>query len=491
MKDIATRQTMLIVLLCASYGLLDVATAQEFRRWTTSDGTRSGTRLLFIKRDGDTVMLKREDNQKVIAMPMKKLSVKDRRYVAEVRRSADTSLQTGSEGADDWPQWRGLNRDGKSNSTGLITRWPSGGPNLVWKVDSLGEGYSTPAIAGNVIYLLGTRGNDEFMMALSADDGASIWQTKIGTKTGGGGFPGPRGTPTVDGKYVFAIGGEGALVCLQRENGKRVWAKELQRDFAGSPGHWRYTESPLIDGKQLICTPGGDTAAVVALNKFNGDLIWKSVIARQQGDGAATAGYASPIAADIAGTRQYIVFLHGGVFGVDARNGQKLWLYESPANGTANCSTPVFQGNNVFAASGYGTGGGRVTISRQGRRWFASEDYFVKKMQSHHGGFVLHEDHLYGTNNSVLLCIDWETGDIKWQNRSVGKGSITLAEGHLYVRSEDGDVALVEATPEAYREKGRFSQPDRSGKNTWPYPVIANKRLYLHDQDRLLCYLLE
>ncbi|MGB7345120.1 MAG: PQQ-binding-like beta-propeller repeat protein [Pirellulaceae bacterium] len=458
----------------------------EFRHWTTKDGKRSGVRLKLIERRAKGVQLEREDSGKKIIMPLASLSAEDREFLATTaEQPGATSSPTAA--SSDWPQWRGPNRDGKSPASGLLSQWPADGPKLLWNVTGLGEGYSTPAVVGDKIYLLGTKGNDAFVLALSGEDGQPIWDTRLGSKGGGGGFAGPKGTPTVDGDLIYALGGDGSLACVRRDDGRSVWAKNLKGDFGGKHGHWEYAESPLIDDAKLICTPGG-SATIVALNKANGDPIWRSNVGQLAGDGFATAGYASPILADILGTRQYITFLHGGVVGVSANDGTPLWHYDAPANGTANCSTPVVQNNLVFAASAYGTGGGRATLKRTGKNWHVAEDYFVKKMENHHGGFVLHDGHIYGTNNSVLLCLDWNTGDIKWQDRCVGKGSVTMADGHLYVRGEGGDIALVEANSKAYREKGRFSQPDRSDKNAWAHPVVAGGRLYLHDQDRLFCY---
>ena len=214
----------------------------------------------------------------------------------------------------------------------------------------------------------------------------------------------------------------------------------------------------------------------VSLEEFN---------ALPEGDGA---GYSSVIAADVHGQRQYIQFLGRGVVGVAADDGRYLWRYDKPANGTANISTPVYHDGAVFAASAYGKGGGLARLTRDGDRVQAEEVYFNKKMQNHHGGMVLVGDHVYGTNGSSLLCVNFKTGKIAWQDRCVGKGSVAYADGHLYVRSESGPAALVEATPEGYKEKGRFNQPERSSQRAWPHPVIAGGKLYLRDWDRLFCY---
>jgi outer membrane protein assembly factor BamB len=391
----------------------------------------------------------------------------------------------------DWPGWRGPDRTDLSPETGLLKSWPAEGPKLLWKTTGLGGGFSTPSVAGGRIFLLGTKGRQELLIALDAKEGKQLWVTPVGAMAGG--HPGPRSTPTVDGERVYVISSDGKLVCADTK-GKVLWGKDLKADFAGKCGGWAYAESPLVDGDVLVCTPGGDKATLAALNKKNGDAIWKTAVTGLKASAGRrprnynTAAYSSVIVAELDGIRQYIQFLSGGVVGVAAKDGKLLWHYDHPANGTANCSTPIFRDSSVFAASGYGTGGGRARIVRDGTSFKADEVYFVKALQNHHGGMVLVGDAVYGTGSGTLLCVDFKTGKVNWQKRSVGKGSVAYADGRLYARSENGPVALVEATATGYREKGRFQQPDRSDKKAWAHPVIAGGRLYLRDWDILLCY---
>lgn len=389
----------------------------------------------------------------------------------------------------DWPGWRGADRTSQSSESGLLAKWPAGGPKLLWKAHGLGEGFSTPSLAGGRIYLMGTKGETEHVFALEVGSGKIVWSTAVGTMAGG--HPGPRSTPTVDGAALYVVSSDGKLACLEVAGGKLRWSKDLKADFGGKSGGWAYAESPLIDGATLICTPGGDTATLVALDKATGAVQWKAPVTGLTGVGKRgynTAAYASAIVADLAGTRQYVQFLSGGVVGVEAATGKLLWHYDHPANKTANISTPVCKDDSVFAASAYGTGGGLVHIVSAGGRYNAEETYFLPTMQNHHGGMILIGDYLYGTNASSLLCVHFATGKIAWQNNSVGKGSIAFADGHLYVRSENGPVALVATNPKAYTEAGRFDQPARSKKKAWTHPVVAGGRLYLRDQDILLCY---
>ncbi len=382
----------------------------------------------------------------------------------------------------EWPAWRGPNRDGLSTETGLLKDWPAGGPSLMWKIKGLGTGYSTPSIAQGKIFLMGTVGKAEHIIALDVKDGSKLWSTPIGSTAGG--YPAPRCTPTVDGDWLYALSSDGKLVRASVKEGTISWKKDLKADFGGVTGSWAYAESPLIDGDILVCTPGGSAAALVTLKKDTGEVIWKASTKGVTGN-YTKAGYSSVIVANINNSKQYVQFLHAGVIGVDANSGKVLWNYNKPANGTANISTPIVRNDTVFAASNYGNGGGLASISNEG----AKEVYFVKEMQNHHGGMILVGRHLYGTGANSLICVEFATGKIKWNAKgTVGKGSIFYADGMLVHRSEKGPIALVEANPNAYKEHGRFEQPDRSDVKAWSHPVVVGGRMYIRDWDILLCY---
>lgn len=384
----------------------------------------------------------------------------------------------------DWPQWQGPERTALSRERGLLSSWPSGGPELLWKATGLGAGFSTPSVAQGRIFTMGNRGNTEYVIALDESNGKILWTAPVGpVRSNGGGYAGPRCTPTIDGTALYALGLNGDLLCLDVERGKERWRKSLPRDFQGAAGGWGYSESPLVDGDKVICTPGGRKATLAALDKKTGDTIWTAQV--PEGDAAQ---YSSVIAADVAGQRQYLQFLQGGLVGVAARDGKFLWRYNKPANGTANCSTPIFDHGYAFAASDYGTGGGLVKLVRAGDRVRADEEYFTKHMKNHHGGMVLVNGYLYGANGGVLDCLNFRTGKVMWEEGRPGKGSIAYADGRLYYRNENGPIMLIEANPRRYVEKGHFNQPGRSHMSAWPHPVIANGRLYIRDQDILLCY---
>ena len=407
--------------------------------------------------------------------------------------------------AADWPQWRGPDRTGLSQETGLLKEWPKDGPKQVWKITGLGDGYSTPSVASGRIYLLGTKGNDEYMICLKEDDGKEVWNVKVGQKAGG--LPGPRSTPTIDRGHAYAVSSNGILVCVEIEKGTVKWQKNYQKDFGGQHGSWAYAESPLVDGDWVIGSPGSNSAALVAFQRLTGEVGWKAsvegiarkpAVENKGGKGGkggnrgprpyGAAGYSSVVTADLAGVKQYVQFLDGGVIGVGAKDGKLLWHYEEPANITANIATPIIHDESVFAATDYGTGGGLAKIVKTGAEFKAEQVYFNARIKNHHGGLVLVKDHMYGTAGGSLLCIEFKTGKIVWDDRSVGKGSLTYADGHLYVRGENGKVALAEANPTKYVEKGQFVQPDRSKQMAWPHPVVANGKLYLRDWDALFCY---
>jgi outer membrane protein assembly factor BamB len=387
--------------------------------------------------------------------------------------------------AADWPAWRGADRTGVSAETGLLQEWPAGGPKLAWKATGLGGGYSSPAVVGDRIYTMGTRDKDEYVLALTAD-GKPVWATKVGPIAKGGPptatYPGPRATPTVDGDRVYVLGSDGDLVCVDTA-GKEQWRKNLEKDLGGKRGIWDYSESPLIDGEVLVCTPGGPAASLAALNKKTGDVIWTATVPE-----GGEAAYSSPVIAEAGGQKEYVQFLRKGIVGVAAKDGKFLWLFGREPTST-NCCTPIVHDGHVFESHA-GPGGSGCALLKLTPDAPGYQEVYAKKkaLDNHHGGVVLVGDYLYGTTGQVLACVELKSGDQKWSDRSVGKGSIAAADGRLYVRGEKGTMALVETTPAGYKERGKFEQPNRSKWPAWPHPVIANGKLYLRDDDVLLCY---
>ena len=384
--------------------------------------------------------------------------------------------------AGDWPSFRGPNRDGLSKEVGLLKEWTKQGPSKVWTAKKLGLGFGAPIVADGKVFGLGTRDKKDGVWALKETDGSELWFTPIDNPKNPNQNNGPSGSPTYHDGKIYAVSSLGKLFCLDAQTGKEIWKVDMVKDLGGSVQSWGYTESVLIDGDKLICTPGKKNT-IVALNPSNGEVIWKSAVPKED-----PAMYSSVIVADIGGKRQYIQFVRGGVISVDAADGAFLWRYDAPANGTANCSAPIFHDDYVFAASSYGTGGGLAQVLKDGDKFKAKEVYFTKKMQNHHGGMVLIDGYLYGDGGGLLRCIEFKTGKVMWEERT-GKGSITYADGRLYFRDESaGNLWLIEANPKEYALTGKFKQPDRSSKAAWAYPVIANGKLYVRDQEIMHCY---
>jgi outer membrane protein assembly factor BamB len=390
----------------------------------------------------------------------------------------------------DWPQWRGPNRDGISKESSLLKEWPKEGPKLLWQVKGLGSGYSTPSVANDRLYIVTNEGLDnEFVKCLSTTDGRQLWSTRIG-KVGEPNqrpsYPGARSTPTVDGDSLFVLSSDGDIACIEAANGKIRWQKNVRSEFGGKPGRWAYSESPLVDGDHVICTPGGESATLLALNKKSGDVVWKSAV--PGGDGA---GYASIVTGNIAGRKQYVQFVEKGLVGVDAKDGAFLWRYDRVGQGSpANIPTPVVFEDYVFAGANR-TGGALVKITEKSGKFNADEIYFASKMPTGIGGVVKVGRELYGTSGRAMLCLDFLTGQIRWEEGAIGAASSLFADGRIYLHGENGEVALVETTPEGYREKGKFTppdMPDRGQSKSWAYPVLANGRLYIHELGTIWCY---
>ncbi|MBT5018929.1 MAG: PQQ-like beta-propeller repeat protein [Planctomicrobium sp.] len=395
--------------------------------------------------------------------------------------------------AEDWPRWRGPNNDNKSPETGLLTEWPEGGPKKDWQVGGLGTGYSSVAVAQGKIFTLGRNDNVEYLFALKQSDGSQLWSTRLGAGTK---EKGPNGTPTVDGNRVYAVSFEGDLVCADVESGREIWRKNFQRDFNGKMmSMWGYSESPLIDGDRLICTPGGPNAMVVALNKLDGKLIWRAKVPSAQ-KGNDGAGYSSIVISNAGGVKQYVQMIGHGVISLAAEDGRFLRGYAKIANTTANVPSPIVSGNYIFASTGYSDGGSALLeISGSRGRLTPREVYYknAKTLQNHHGGMILLDGKIYmghGHNNGFPCCIDLRSGNPVWgPQRGPGTESaaITYADGHLYFRYQDGTMTLIEASEDGFKLKGKFEEDFNWGPR-WAHPVVSGGKLYLRTNHELACF---
>jgi outer membrane protein assembly factor BamB len=419
-------------------------------------------------------------------------------YLADVARGAGGAKAY-------WPQWRGASRDDVATDKGLLQQWPEGGPPLVWTGSGLGDGYSSVVIDEGRIYTTGDRKDGEYLICIDDASGKEIWSKRIGeawhdggarsTPTVGAGRSGERGTRSSNAReLVYALTPNGDLVCLAAADGAEVWRKNLKTDFGGKMmSVWGFSESPLIDGERIICTPGADDAALVALDRKSGEKIWVAKIEKCGG-----AGYSSIVKCMAGGVEQYVTVLgkSGGAVGVRAADGKLLWRNAVVAGKTANIPTPIVRGDYVFYSTGYEDGGSALLkIVPHGDELTAEEVWHksANELRNHHGGVVLVGDYLYGghgQNQGFPFCVNFMTGENVWpKKRGPGEGSaaVTYADGRLYFRYQDGLMALIEADPTECKVVSTFKIP--LGKTpSWSHPVIAGGRLYLRDKDRLLCY---
>jgi outer membrane protein assembly factor BamB len=407
--------------------------------------------------------------------------------------------------AADWPQFRGPGCTGISPETGLIQEIPKDGPPLLWQIQGCGKGFSSISIANGKFYTMGDRpdggGRAQFVIAFDLASHKELWATNIGPSHEDGESPGPRCTPTLDGDRLYALGSSSDLVCLDSGTGALKWKKNLEKDFGGQMmSGWRWSESPLVDGKQVVVTPGSRDAAMVALNKTTGALIWKCAMPDFGSGGNDGAGYTTAVIAEVDGVRQYVTIIGHGAIGVAADTGKFLWGYDRIANKVANITSPVVKDRYVFVTTSYQTGSALLKLTKSGDAFEAEEVYFLKAKDfaNHHGGVVLIGDCIYGgdgQNDGTPVCLDFMTGDIKWKAtdwkrkaKAKGSAAVLFADGNLWFRYQDGALlALIEANPNEFHAKGTFKAAVDDGP-AWAHPVIHDGKLYLRTHDVIMCY---
>jgi outer membrane protein assembly factor BamB len=384
----------------------------------------------------------------------------------------------------DWPQWRGPKRDDHQLETGLLKEWPAGGPKRVWMFENAGQGYAGFSVVAGKLFTLGARDSKEQLLAFDAATGKELWATPISDVLSNGWGDGPRGTPTVDGDRVYALSGPGTLICAKVADGKTLWTVDFKA-HGGKIPNWGFTESPLVDGAQVVVTPGGSNGAVVAYDKLTGKELWQSK------NFTDNAQYSSLVPATINNIPQYVQLTMESVVGINSKDGGVVWRADWPGR-TAVIPTPIVRDNFVFVTTGYAVGCKLIQIAPDNT---ASEVYRNGNMENHHGGVILVGDYLYGHSKQGWTCLDFKTGEPKWvEKKALEKGAIAYAGGLLYLLGEKtGQVVLLEPSPTSWSEKGRFTiDPQtsiRAQKGAiWTHPVIANGRLYLRDQDHIYCY---
>ena len=399
--------------------------------------------------------------------------------------------------ANDWHQWRGPNRDGIALEKGLLDRWPEDGPTIAFRSKGLGSGMASVAIAEGKICTIGNIAGNTHLICLKQSDGSILWKTSFTPDRGAA-----NGTPTIDLEtgLVYGLSFDGILVCCRLKDGEVVWKKSFPGDFQGKmESVWGYSESPLIDGERLICTPGASDAMVACLNKKTGETIWKGQAPKGNLRGNDGAGYSSVVISNAAGRKQYVQLIGHGIVSYDANTGELLWNYDRVANRTANIPTPLVKDDFVFCSTGYDDGGtALLQVSKSGSTLAVKEVYYKssKELQNHHGGMVMVGDYVYmghGHNNGFPACIEWRTGEDHWEKgRGAGSGSaaILYADNKLFFRYQDGIMAMIDSDTKKYNLLGKFKLATHNGES-WPHPVIVDGILYIRDQDDFIAYSLK
>ncbi len=389
--------------------------------------------------------------------------------------------------AADWPQWRGPNRDGKSSETGLLKKWPEGGPKLLWSIDGLGTGFSTVSVADGLLYTTGMVGREGILFAYDLQ-GNLKWKKSYGAEWRGS-SPGVRTTPTVDQDRVYVMSGHGRVVCFDAKTGEEKWAVDTLKRFDGKNIRWGISESVLVDRNNLICTPGGKDATIVALDKMTGETVWTSKGLSEK------SCYSSLILVERGGNHLVVNITENSVVGVDADTGKVLWVdkfeeyQEKPKN--INPVTPVYYNGCIYATSGYDDGGAMLELSLDGSK--VSRKWVDTTLDCHHGGVVIVDGYIYGANwksnrDGNWVCLDWDSGKVMYEEEWICKGSITYADGMLYCYEEkEGTVALVKASPKGFDIVSSFEVSKGTGKH-WAHPVVCDGRLYIRHGDALMVY---
>lgn len=418
--------------------------------------------------------------------------------VCGVGLSVALSLLAASTRAADWPQWRGPARDGISQEHGLQADWDAAPPKLLWELDGMGAGYASVSVVGGKLFTTGNTDKGQSLICVDLGKTKIDWSTPLTDSSPKHGYEGARCTPTIDGDRAYVVSSDGAITCLSTKDGQILWSRKFSEWDGKMMSGWGFSESPLIDGDRVLCTPGGENAMIVCLDKKTGGDLWKSPMPKIGDGGKDGAAYSSIVISNAGGVKQYVQLVGRGVIGVRADDGEYLWGYNRVANGVANIPTPVVSGDYVFASTGYGTGSALLKLSKTGNGVSAEEVYFLNAdtFQNHHGGMILIGDHIYAGhahNKGFPICVDLKSGKVVWGGKmrppegADGSAAVTAVDGKLIFRYQNGIVALIDATPEGYKLLGKF-KPVFQEKESWSHPVVVDGKMYLREQNKLMCY---
>jgi outer membrane protein assembly factor BamB len=407
-------------------------------------------------------------------------------------------LLTAAVPAADWPQWRGPQRDGISKETGIDSDWEAAPPKLEWELDGMGAGYASMSIVGGKLYTTGNTDKGQVLTCVDLKSHKIDWQTPLAEESPKHGYEGSRCTPTIDGDRAYCVSSNGAITCVSTKNGDILWTRKFSEFGGKMMSGWGFSESPLVDGDHVLCTPGGEDAMIVCLDKMTGGDVWKSSMPKIGDSGKDGAAYSSIVISNAGGVKQYVQLVGRGVIGVRASDGQYLWGYNKVANGVANIPTPLVKDDYVFASTGYGTGSALIKLTKQGDGVSAEEVYFLPAdtFQNHHGGMILIGDYIYAGhahNKGFPICVEFKTGNVVWGGKirppqgADGSAAVTAVDGKIIYRYQSGVLALVEAKPDGYKPLGSF-KPTFQDKESWSHPVVVDGKMYLREQNKLMAY---
>lgn len=410
--------------------------------------------------------------------------------VAWILIAAARGAGMGRAAGQDWPQWQGPGRDNVSGERGLLARWPEGGPAMVWSASGCGKGFSTVAVADGVIYTSGSTNGETFVIAFDLE-GRALWQAPNGGSWEAAprmawakNYDGARGTPTVADERVYHLGESGTLTAFDGRKGTSVWSLDIAKRFGAECPNYGYTESVLVDGDRLICCPGGTKGFMVALDRKTGETVWANTNI-QEG-----VGFGSAILVEGKGLRQIVTMTEEGIIGVEASAGKLLWRHPFTNRRKNNIPTPVHRQGFILASTGYGGGSILLRLSYDDRKASVSEVWSNDNLDSMYGGFVVMDGCVYGAANRkpAWVCLDFETGRLRYREPGKAMGAATYADGMLYCLDQEGRMALVRCTPERHEVISHFTVPSGGAGKYWSCPVVCGGRLYVRHADRLYAY---